>query len=166
MNLAETLVMDYEYESVNTRKMLEIAPADRFDWKPHEKSKSVGMLASHLAETPTWISSMMEDEMDFGAMEDYQPFLAKDPDELLTAFDKNLADGLDFIRDKVDAFLSRTWTMKMGDKILMQQPKHGVIKAICIHHTIHHRGQLSVYLRMLDVPLPSIYGPTADNPSF
>lgn len=164
MSLADALVMDLEQESVPTRKMLEIAPADKFDWRPHAKSWTLAELTSHLAEGPTWIASMLEDETDFASLVDYQPFVANDSAALMTAFDENLAAGLAVIRDKDDAFLMREWTMRKGDQILMKQAKHGAIRAIAIHHTIHHRGQLSVYLRMLDVPLPQVYGPTADQP--
>lgn len=164
MSHAESLIAHLESEAPGTRKMLEIAPSEKFDWKPHEKSMTLGMLASHIAEAPTWIPALLEDEMDFASMDDYKPFLAGDHAELMSAFDANMKQGIDFIRDKDDDFLNRTWTMKKGEMVCMQQPKHAVIRMIAIHHMIHHRGQLSVYLRLLDQPLPPIYGPTADNP--
>ncbi|MFG0319049.1 MAG: DinB family protein [Planctomycetota bacterium JB042] len=166
MSLADALVMDLEAEAAPTRKMLAAVPGGKFDWRPHERSWTLAELASHIAESPTWLTSMGEDEMDFAAMEDYRPFVAGDPGELTKAFDDNLAGALEFVRGKDDAFLERTWTMRMGEKVLMQQPKASVIRQIGIHHLIHHRGQLSVYLRLLDVPLPPVYGPTADHPDF
>ena len=167
MSLATLLVADLEQEAKNTRKMLEAVPEAKLDWKPHEKSMTLGQLASHLAENPSWISAMLEDEMDFAtAMTDYKPFAAKNRKELLDGFDKNLRAGLDALRGRADAFLEKTWTMRNGPKVLMALPKHQAVRSTGIHHWIHHRGQLSVYLRLLGVPLPQVYGPTADNPSF
>jgi uncharacterized damage-inducible protein DinB len=166
MTLASALVADLESEAKNTRKMLEIVPEGRFGWKPHEKSMTLGQLAAHLAENPSWIGAMLEDEMDFAAMGDYKPFAPKTRKELLEGFEKNLRAGLDAIRGRDDAFLERTWTMRNGDKVLMVAPKHEAVRSTAIHHWIHHRGQLSVYLRLAGVPLPQIYGPTADNPTF
>jgi uncharacterized damage-inducible protein DinB len=166
MSLAAALVADIDDEAKKTRKMLEVVPEDRLEWKPHEKSMTLGQLASHVAENPVWISGMLEDQMDFAAMGDYRPFAAKDRRELLEGFDRNLRAGLDAIRGRSDAFLLATWTMRNGDKVLLQAPKHQAIRSTAIHHWIHHRGQLSVYLRLLGVPLPQTYGPTADNPAF
>jgi uncharacterized damage-inducible protein DinB len=166
MSIASALVADLEEEATNTRKMLEVVPEEKLAWKPHEKSMTLGQLASHLAENPAWTSAMLEDEMDFGAMGDYRPFDAQSRAELLAAFEKNLRAALDAIRGRSDAFLSTQWTMRNGEKVLMTAPKHAAIRSTAIHHWIHHRGQLSVYLRLLGVPLPQIYGPTADNPTF
>lgn len=164
-SLSDLILHDLEAESENTRNMLRIVPADHFEWRPHAKSWTLVQLASHLAESPSWIPSMGEDEMDAGAMADYRPFVAKDSADLCDSFERNLAAGVEFLRGKDDAFMTRTWTMRAGDQIVMQQPKHEVIRMIALHHTIHHRGQLCVYLRLLDVPLPKIYGPTADDTS-
>lgn len=166
MSIANELIRDLEAEAKKTRAMLAVVPETKLDWKPHAKSMTLGGLAGHVAENPAWISAMLEDEMDFGAMKDYRPFAPKDRGELLAAFDKNVRAGLDAIRGRSDAFLLGTWTMRNGDKVLMSAPKHDAIRGTAIHHWIHHRGQLSVYLRLLDVPLPQTYGPTADAPSF
>lgn len=166
MSIAKSLVAHLEHEAATTRKMLAIVPAAKLDWKPHEKSMTLGALASHLAETPTWVSSMLEDEMDFGNMGDYRPFEGKSAEELVAALDRNLKEAVALVREHDDAFLTREWTARMGDKVVMRAPKGEVIREIALHHTIHHRGQLSVYLRLLDVPLPKVYGPTADDQSF
>jgi uncharacterized damage-inducible protein DinB len=166
MSIAAELVRDLEDEAVKTRKMLELVPDAQLDWKPHEKSMTLGMLASHLAENPVWIPAMLEDELDFARMGDYTPFAAKSRQELLLGFDKNLRAGVDAIRGREDDFLARTWTMRNGPKVLMSCPKSEAIRSTAIHHWIHHRGQLSVYLRLLGVPLPQTYGPTADDPAF
>ncbi len=165
MSIASELIRDLEAEAVKTRAMLAAVPAGRLDWKPHEKSMTLGALASHLAESPSWISAMLEDEMDFAVLADYRPFEAKDRAELLAGLERNLRAGVDALRGRDDAFLSTTWTMRNGAKVLMSAPKHEALRATAIHHWIHHRGQLSVYLRLLGVPVPQTYGPTADHPS-
>jgi len=166
MSTASDLIRDIEAEAKKTRTLLAVVPEQKLAWKPHEKSMTLGALASHVAENPSWISAMLEDETDFAAMSDYKPFDAKSSRELLEAFDKNLRAGLDVIRGRSDAFLSANWTMRNGDKVLMSERKDIAIRGTAIHHWIHHRGQLTVYLRLLDVALPQTYGPTADNPSF
>jgi len=165
MTFAADLIRDLEAEAALTRTMLAVVPEARLSWKPHEKSMTLGALASHLAENPAWLPSMLEGEMDFAAMKDYRPFEAKSTKELLGALDGNVRSVVDALRGRSDALLSESWTMRNGPKVLMRAPKHEAIRSIGIHHWIHHRGQLSVYLRLLGVPLPPIYGPTADNPS-
>lgn len=165
MSIAADLIRDLESEAKKTRAMLALVPESRLEWKPHAKSMTLTALASHLAENPAWISSMLEDEMDFANLGDYRPFEAKSRKELLDGFDKNVRAGLDALRGRSDAFFATTWTMRNGEKVLMSASKHEAIRGTAIHHWIHHRGQLSVYLRLLDVPLPQTYGPTADNPS-
>jgi uncharacterized damage-inducible protein DinB len=164
MSIARSLVAHLEHEAKATRKMLEIVPDAKLDWKPHEKSMTLGALASHLAETPLWVSSMLEDEMDFANLGDYRPFEGRSAREIVAALDRNLKGALDLVRDRDDAFLAREWTARMGDQVVMQAAKGEAIREIALHHTIHHRGQLSVYLRLLGVPLPKVYGPTADDP--
>jgi len=166
LSIANDLLHDLEAEAKKTRAMLAVVPEERFDWKPHPKSMTLGALACHVAENPAWIPAMLEDEMDFAAMGDYRPLAVQSRAELLAAFDKNLRAGEEAIRGRSDALLSTTWTMKNGAKVLWQAPKHEAIRGTGVHHWIHHRGQLSVYLRLLDVPLPQTYGPTADDPSF
>lgn len=167
MTLSQALIADFKEEAANTRKVLAAVPDDRFDWKPHAKSMSLGQLAGHLAEMPIWVRSMMEAELDFAAAAgDYKPFLPQDKAALLTAFDKNAKILEKTLDGKDDAFMKATWTMRAGDKVLMQAPRHAAIRSTAIHHAIHHRGQLTVFLRLLDVPVPGTYGPTADEPSF
>jgi len=166
MSIAEALTTDLEQEAAGTRKMLALVPEAKFAWKPHEKSMTLGQLASHLAEAPAWTAGFLEPVMDFAAMKDYVPFAAKTNAELCAAFDKNHEAALAGLRGRDDAFLRATWTMKNGDTVLMSQPRKDAMRSILLHHTIHHRGQLSVYLRLLGVPLPGIYGPTADSPKF
>jgi len=165
MTLSAALIRDLEVEAKHTRAVLSAVPEDRLDWKPHPSSMSLAALAGHLAETPSWIGSMLEDEMDFAAMGDYRPFVPATRGELLDRLETDLGKGLEGLRGKTDAQLEATWTMRAGPKVLMQSPKHEAIRSIAIHHWIHHRGQLTVYLRLLGVPVPPTYGPTADHPS-
>ncbi len=165
-SIAQSLIADMKQEGAFSRTILEAVPADKYDWQPHEKSMSLGVLASHIAETPTWLGSMMEDVFDFGTgMEDYRPFAAADQAELLAALDENLAGAIVLLEDKDDDFMTRVWKGVKGDKELMAGPRAAMARSILVHHAAHHRGQLTVYLRKLDVPVPPTYGPTADFPS-
>jgi uncharacterized damage-inducible protein DinB len=164
MSLASTLIADFNDEASMTRTVLEAVPEDQFDFKPHEKSMSLGQLAGHLAENPAWLHSMMEEEMDFETdMGDYQPFVPSTKAELMEVFDKNTSGFPGMLAERNDEFLKGTFTMKNGESIFMQRPRHLALRSTGIHHMIHHRGQLGVYLRLLNVASPSIYGPTADD---
>ena len=165
-SIAQSLIADMKQEGAFSRAVLAAAPADKYDWRPHEKSMSLGMLASHIAETPSWLGSMMEDVFDFGTgMKDYKPFAAADQAELLAALDENLAAAIALLEDKDDDFMTRVWKGVKGDKEIMAGPRGAISRSILVHHAAHHRGQLTVYLRMLDVAVPPTYGPTADFPS-
>lgn len=167
MSISEAIVAEFEQEAKNTRKLLKAVPEGRFDWKPHDKSMSLGQLASHIAEAPSWVRSMMEPVFDFGAVAaEYKPFAPADPAELLEGFEKNAEAFSEVLSGKDDAFMRETWTMKNGDKVLMSAPRHAAIRNVSLNHILHHRGQLTVYLRLLDVPVPPTYGPTADHPTF
>jgi uncharacterized damage-inducible protein DinB len=166
MSIASTLVSDLEEEAKNTRKMLALVPEAKLAWKPHEKSMTLGQLASHLAEAPSWTGAFLEPSMDFAGMEGYQPFLAKTRAECVAEFEKNHRACVEALRSRDDRFMGETWTMRKGAQVLMSQPRKDALRATLVHHAIHHRGQLSVYLRLLGVPLPPVYGPTADDPSF
>ncbi len=163
MSISEAIVAEFKHEAEYTRKILAAVPGDRLDWKPHEKSMSLGQLAGHIAETPGWAPSMMEPELDFAAM-DYKPFVAEDSDGLMKTFEDGAKTFEDNLSGRDDEFMTQTWTMRSGDKVLMSVPRHAVVKEISINHLVHHRGQLTVYLRLLDVAVPPTYGPTADHP--
>ena len=166
MSISQRITSDFQAEAAFTRAMLEAVPEDRLGWRPHAKSWTLGELAGHLAEAPMWLGSMLEDEMDFAEMGDYKPFVPSSKAELLQAFERNAAGVAPSLEGKDDAFMGTPWTMKMAGKVLMESPKRDVIRQIVLHHWAHHRGQLSVYLRLLDVPVPKTYGPTADHPDF
>jgi len=166
MSIASDLIRDLQKEAELTRKVFAVLPESQFEWKPHEKSMTLGALASHIAENPAWVSSMMEPELDFEVMmKTYKPLAAHNRAELGAALEAGLKDALLTLKGRPDPFFLETWTMRMGAKILDQQPRGEAMREIGVHHAIHHRGQLLVYLRLLGTPLPALYGPTADTPS-
>jgi uncharacterized damage-inducible protein DinB len=164
MSIADALVADFLEEAENTRKVLAAVPENRLDWKPHAKSMPLGRLAGHIAETPGWTPSMMNDELDFASSgAEWKPFLPAKSSELLERFEREVQAFPRVITGKTDEFLKRTWTMRHGAQVLWQVPRHTALRSTAIHHIVHHRGQLTVYLRLLDVPVPPTYGPTADS---
>jgi uncharacterized damage-inducible protein DinB len=152
---------ELEREAVTTRKMLALVLAEKFDWKPHPKSMVMMNLATHIAELPTWVSMVLNtDELDFAANE-YKPTIVKDNAELMELFEKSLADGLSLLDDSKENLLAKTWTLRMGEQILTTGSKADMIRH-ALSQIIHHRAQLGVYLRLLDIPIPGSYGPSAD----
>ena len=165
MNLGQILAQELQYEAQSTRKMLERVP-DQFDWQPHDKSMTLGRLATHVAEIPQWTrATVTADELDF-AKTDYKPVTLNNAAELVETFDKAIADSVELLQNASDADLMRPWQLRNGEKVLLEMPKAAVLRSMVLSHLIHHRGQLSVYLRLKDVPLPSVYGPTADEQMF
>lgn len=167
MTLADQLTFDFADEAKRTRRVLELVPASKFDWRPHEKSMTLGALAGHLAECPAWVRGFLSDTLDFAKLaSDYEPFVPTDKDDLLSTADENTALLHTTLATMADDFLEEEWVMRAGERVLMRDARHRAMREILIHHAIHHRGQLTVYLRELDVPLPALYGPTADTPGF
>ncbi|MEO8210203.1 MAG: DinB family protein [bacterium] len=165
MPLNESLLAELRQEAANTRKMLERVPEKSFSWKPHDKSMTLGSITQHIAEIPHWVSvSIEQDELDF-ARSDYKPRIATTTDDLLKTFDENIEKAMECLKNASDEKLLENWTMRNGEQVYFTMPKIAVVRLFVMSHTVHHRGQLSVYLRLLDVPLPSIYGPTADEPN-
>ena len=161
--IANGIVAEFEHESANTRKMIERVPEDKFDWQPHEKSMTLGRLATHLAENPQWCGTLLDqDELDM-ADSDYESKTANSVAELLELFDTNATAFIDSVGGRSDEEMLAEWTLRVGENVVTTLPKVAALRAFILSHTVHHRGQLSVYLRLLDVPLPSIYGPTADD---
>ena len=164
MTKSEVLLMEFEREADKTRKTLERVPMEKAGWKPHEKSFSMGRLATHIAELPGWAEvTLNQDELDFSKM-DYKPIVAETTEDLLRVFDEKRAEAVNAIKTASDEKLMSNWTMRDGDKVYFTAPKIGVLRDFVLNHTIHHRAQLGVYLRMNDVPLPQTFGPTADEP--
>lgn len=161
-NIASALIAEMEQEAKVTRTCLERVPADKFDWKPHEKSMAFGKLASHIAEMFGWTPpTLQQSELDFAKM-DYKPFEPATNDDLLEYLDKNVAEAIDTLRNTTDEQFMENWTMRNGETVYFTMPKVVVMRSFVMSHIIHHRGQLSVYLRLNDIAVPSIYGPSAD----
>jgi len=169
MSLSEMILPEFEQEMANTRRTLERVPDEKFEWKPHEKSSSLGGLATHLANIPSWTTNTFEkDELDI-APPDAPPFRleqAKSTADLLAAFDKNVADAQAALAAATDERWFGKWSLLRGGDTIMTLPRAAVMRGFVLSHLIHHRAQLGVYLRLLDVPVPAIYGPSADEGGF
>ena len=164
MALVDALLPEFDREMTTTRKVLERVPEDKFAWKPHAKSFSLGALAAHVATLPTWGKETLDkSEIDIAGGQ--PPAAPASKAELLTAFDRHVAATRSALAGRSDAELLATWTLKRGGTTIFSMPKTAVLRSFVFSHLIHHRGQLCVYLRLLDVPVPSIYGPSADEPA-
>ena len=153
---------DLESEIATTRRVLERLPEEHFDWKPHAKSMSLGGLATHIATIPFYGMAVLQGP-DFDVTAPLPPNpLATTRDEVLRRFDETVAAFRALLEGADDVSLREPWTLRAGERVVFTQPRTGVLRAMVVSHLVHHRGQLSVYLRLLDVPIPSIYGPTAD----
>lgn len=162
MSATAAILQELEQESATTRRVLERVPSDKLAWKPHEKSMSLGTLAMHVATAPGVISDWaIQDTMKFsGGGGSPDPTSTGD---ILTAHDAGLAKAKSNLSSIGDAGLGKMWSMQTPDgKTVMTMPKSALVRSIVLNHVYHHRGQLSVYLRLLNVPVPSIYGPSAD----
>lgn len=158
----ESLINELEYESIGTKKMLALVPADKADFKPHEKSMKLKDLAIHIADLPTWITlGLTTNELDF-ATSPYNPIECNGGEELVKCFEKNVAEAKQSLLESKDAILEETWTLRNGDIVYMQQSKLNTLRH-SYAQIIHHRAQLGVYLRLLNIPIPGVYGPSADD---
>lgn len=159
----KSFVKELEHESIGTRKMLALVPADKADWKPHEKSMKLKDLATHIADLPTWITMAIEkDELDF-ATSPNNPADCNGGEELVRYFDKNIEEARRVLTGSNDSILEEIWTLRNGETVYMQSNR-----LVTIRHSycqmVHHRAQLGVYLRLLNIPIPGVYGPSADEP--
>jgi uncharacterized damage-inducible protein DinB len=162
MSMSESFVKEFTQEYAATRRLLERVPDEHFGWKPHDKSMTLGRLASHVAENAelgTWVLTMDELVLD---PETYKPFEASNREDLLKMFDRNVLEARDALEEADESAFANIWRMKWGGEVVLEMPRMEVLRSFLISHLIHHRGQLTVYLRMKDVPLPQLYGPTAD----
>lgn len=162
MATVKGFLAELKQESASTKKILERVPLDKTTWKPHEKSMTLGRLATHIAENSQWISRIIKtDEIDFSKM-DFKKTVADNTEQLLAIFQSHLDAAITDLEKTEDEELEDIWTVRHGDSILFELPKKVAIRSWAFSHTFHHRGQLSVYLRLLDIPVPGIYGPSAD----
>jgi len=165
MPIVDALLPEFDREMATTRKLLERVPEDRLSWKPHAKSMSLGELATHVANLPSWGEiTINRSEIDLAA--GGRAALAASRNELLATFDRNVAAARAVLTGRSDAELMAPWSLKNGDRTFFTMPKAAVWRTFVMNHIVHHRGQLSVYLRLQDVPLPSMYGPSADESPF
>lgn len=158
----DAFIRDMIAEGKKTRRILERVPFEHGDWKPHEKSTGLRALAQHIANIPQWTSyTLLHDELDFAKpMERAKP--VENTEELLAFFDQRLADAIEVLEGTTDEVLHGDWTMRNGEMIFFTRPKREILREFVHSHIVHHRAQLSVYLRILDVPVPGLYGPSAD----
>lgn len=159
MSFAESFLEEFDTEMAATRKMLERVPAEKLDWKPHGKSKSLGELATHIAELPRFGTRIRNDEFVAGSE---QPPSMRSAPEFLARFDENVRRSRESIAAMSDVALEREFTVTRHGQPFLTLKKRALLRRVLLNHMVHHRGQLSVYLRLSDVPLPPIYGPTAD----
>jgi len=164
MRIVDSILMEIEQEAQTTKRVLDRIPEDKLAWKPHPKAFSLGQLALHIASVPGSVAAAaVPDSME--APNFSQPE-AKSRQEVLDTFSKSLESAKDALKKMDDARLMSMWSLTKNGKVLMSVPRIGFIRSILMNHNYHHRGQLSVYLRMLGVPVPSIYGPSADENPF
>jgi uncharacterized damage-inducible protein DinB len=162
MSTQTSFIGELKTESANSRKILERVPMDKAQWKPHERSMSIGRLSTHLAETCHWIPVILgSDEFDFAA-EPFKPHVAASLEELFRILDLHISRSIAALENATEEDFERKWTVKRGEQVIFSIPKKVAIRGWGFSHMIHHRGQLSVYLRLLDIPVPGMYGPSAD----
>lgn len=167
MKIADLLVAELEREAVGTRRCLERVPEGRDDWKPHEKSMPLGYLASLIATMPGWAAAMVtQDELDLSAPGELQQPALRTSRELVEAFDKAVAKAREALANTTDEHLMTPWKLLVQGHVVSESPRYVAIRDGAFNHMAHHRGQLTVYLRLNDVPVPSLYGPTADEKGF
>jgi uncharacterized damage-inducible protein DinB len=165
MALNQALLPEFDHEMANTRKTLERIPDGKFDWKPHQKSMTLGGLAGHLAGINQWAEAIL-------AQDSFDVATAPAPDafktrlDILNAFDKNTVNARKAIAGATDEQLMKPWSLVKDGQTIFSLPRVGVLRSFIMNHSIHHRAQLGVYLRLNDVPVPSIYGPSADEGAF
>jgi uncharacterized damage-inducible protein DinB len=165
MSLSQSLLPEFDHEMANTRKVLERIPADKLNWKAHEKSNTIGWVGMHLAEIPGWTDvTLNRDSMDV-APKDGEPYrtpAATSPQEILDRFDKNVAAARATIAAAADEQFMKPWSLLAGGETVFTLPRAAVLRSFVLNHNVHHRAHLCVYLRLNNVPVPALYGPSAD----
>lgn len=163
MTLAQTLLAEVKHEAANTRKLLALVPFDKAEFKPHEKSMTLKRLAAHITEiTGWWKGCLLLDELDF-AKDSGKPKEYHSTEDILAHHDELVANAEKILSEVSDDEFAKPWTMRSGEQVYFTMSKGEVVRTWCLSHLFHHRGQLVVYLRLLNIPLPAIYGPTADD---
>jgi uncharacterized damage-inducible protein DinB len=161
MTIAQFFIQQFQQEAAGTQKILERIPQDHFTWRPHQKSMTLGRLGMHIAELPRWVVRCVQhDSFSFG-QDGYKPVVPETLEQIMETFHASLGEAMTALNETSDEAMRQNWKLMYRDMVLYDLPRTAVIGKE-LRHIVHHRGQLSVYLRMLDVPLPNLYGPTAD----
>ena len=159
MDLIEAFRTELRVEAAATRRMLERVPPESLAWKPHQRSRTLGQVAAHVADIPgLFIAPLLQDDFDRHGV----PAATGGVAELVSTFDRNVASAQETLAALSADRLLAPWRYRHGERVVFELPRYVVLRSTALNHLIHHRGQLSVYLRLLDVPLPAVYGPTAD----
>ena len=162
MAINTALIAELKHESINTRKILERVPTDKLDWLPHEKSMKIGRLAKHIADLPIWVERILNiDEFNF-ATANFNRDAPANTEEILKLFDERFSAAIKVLESSPDENFNATWTVYRGEQLMFQMPKKVALRNFAFNHGYHHRGQLSVYLRLLNIAVPGMYGPSAD----
>jgi uncharacterized damage-inducible protein DinB len=161
MPFSQTLLPEFDEEMKNTRKILECVPDSKLDYQPHPKSMNLARLATHVAELPSWTGFTVDQDV-LDMQPGYQPHFAQSRAELLQMFDKNVAEARPKIEGATDQHWEKVWTFKFAGKTIMSMPRSAVMRSVIMNHLVHHRAQLGVYLRLNNVAIPGMYGPSAD----
>jgi len=165
MTIGQMMLGEFDQEMQNTRKVLERCPDEKWNWKPHEKSGTLGWLAGHVGTVPEWIAMTINTaELDYAPVDgpSYQPPKIENRAQLLAAFDKASAEARAALAKVSDADIMKGWKLLAGGQEIFTMPRVACIRGMCLNHLIHHRAQLTVYFRLIGVPVPGLYGPSAD----
>jgi uncharacterized damage-inducible protein DinB len=163
MTIAEVLLLDLDIETDRTRKIFAVVPEDKAAWKPHEKSMPLGQLAKHIAQLPHLGALFLTTES-LESSGGPKPFLFVSKEDLFSSLEASTANVRSALTAADDNYLMQDWAFKIGEKILYAAPRAQLYRTMFLNHFVHHRAQLGVYLRLLDIPVPGLYGPSADNP--
>jgi uncharacterized damage-inducible protein DinB len=162
VSIGHAFVAELEHEAANTRRVLALVPADKADFKPHDKSFALGPLAVHITEMHRWMTDVTQTTgLDFAAGE-YNPAPFSTTEELLARFDRYVAEGKAALASTSDEAMGETWTLSASSHVIFAMPRVTCLRSMVFNHIIHHRAQMTVYLRLLDIPVPGLYGPSAD----
>lgn len=164
--MATPMLDEFKQEAATTRRVLERVPTEKLTWKPHPTSMSLGQLSMHIATVPGAIAGLAQLDGFDVSQANFAPPQPEGIDQVLAAFETSFKTAEEYLSGADEDSLSKTWTMTAGDKEIMSVPRAGLVRQIMLNHWYHHRGQLSVYLRILEVPIPVIYGPSGDENPF
>ncbi len=166
MNKLEPMLKEFNQEVATTRRVLDRIPADKLSWKPHERSMSLGQLAMHIASVPGSIAKITKPDVFDVSKSNFNPSTPKSMEEIHAALEQSIRDVEQTLNEATDEAAQAEWHLMLGGKELMSTPRASVWRSLMLNHWYHHRGELAVYLRLLNIPVPSIYGPSADENPF